>query len=103
METITIKKLSTEQNLLRLLDMENAPLAEQEQVKSEFTILILEQVIASIEKTLPEDKKAEYERVFKEDADPEERALFLQENVPDLEQKIIEQSLRFQIVLQTMS
>lgn len=103
METITQKKSSTEQTLLRLLDMTEASPMEQEQIKNESTLLILEQVIASIEESLPEDKKAEYERVFKDDADPKERALFLQENVPDLEQRILEESIRFETALQIIA
>lgn len=104
METYKPKVSSiTEQNLFRLLDMADASPTEKKQAKDEFILLILEQVIASIEKTLPEDKKTEYERVFKDDADPKERALFIQENVPDLEQRILEESVRFETALQVIA
>ena len=84
-----------ELDLLKLFDMGDAPEQEQAAFLERCMDDIFEAVVTRIKEDLPEDKRQEFADTFKNGIPEEKRVAFLQENVPDINELIINAILAF--------
>lgn len=84
-----------ELDLLKLFDMEDAPEDEQAAFLQRCMDEIFAAVVTRIKEDLPEDKKRGFEDIFREGVPEERRVAFLQENVPHINEMIINAILAF--------
>lgn len=82
-------------NIIDLFGLQNASEEEKKKFLEYATGLVLERVVAQIEKDLLEDKRKEFFELFKEGSPEEAKLAFLKENVPDLEEIVFEEILIF--------
>jgi len=86
-------------SVLALVGLETAPKEEQDAFLAEATRLILLRLAARIKNELPAEKHEEFSRVFGGGASGEERAAFLEANIPDFEEILLQEILYFKAAL----
>ena len=82
-------------DLLKAGGLQDAPDEEKKIFLEKIGKTILAGVIKRVQATLPPKKRQEFDILFSEDAPEEKRAAFLKNEVPDFEQFIIEEVLKF--------
>lgn len=89
-----LKKL-VELNLLKLFDMEDAAEEEQTAFLQRCMDEIFAAVVRCIKEDLPDDKKQEFDDAFRDGVPEEQRVAFLQANVPEINEMIVNVILAF--------
>ena len=89
-------------NIVDILGLSRATKEEREREVGRAADIILESVIDRIEDGLSADKRSEFEYAFRDGTTEEERQAFLDANVPNMEQIVLAETLRFKRVAQVM-
>lgn len=84
-----------ELDLLKLFDMTDAPEEERAAFLQRCMDEIFVAVVTRIKEDLPEDKKQKFADTFRAGVPEEQRVAFLKENVPDVNETIINAILAF--------
>ena len=85
-------------DLLSSLGLLTASQKEREEALRQMTRIILAEVSRRIKKSIPLDKREEYENIFADTASPQEmRMRFLRENVADFQDIVLEETVRFKL------
>jgi len=90
-------------DILNLVGLENASVAERDEFLKKASETILSEVSQRIEQELSPDKSEEFRKLFDGDASGEERNIFLQKNVPNLDKLFAEATLQFKVAAFQMS
>ena len=99
---MNIEKLA-QSNILATLQLTDAPKKVQEEAMENATEIIVKSAMDRIKDKLPDDTLEEFERVFGEDHTEEERITFLKERVPNLEEILIQESLRYKYLAEIIA
>ena len=95
---MNLEKL-TQSNLLETLKLDKAPKEEQEEAMSDASEIIFRSAMGRIKDGLSEDEREEFERVFGEEAAKEEQDAFLKEHVPNLEEMLAQEAMRYKYLM----
>lgn len=90
-------------DLLTIFGLENAPEDSKSTFLTEATHLVLAKVAERIESELPPEKKAEFTSLFSASDHEEDQVRFLDAHVPDFEEIVVQETLLFKAMMQTVS
>ena len=84
-----------ELNIFGIPPFRDLPYAKKEKIGAEISAEILERVAEEIVESLPEKKAEEFIALFSGQSSPEERAHFLNANIPDFEEGLVREILQY--------
>ena len=90
-------------NIVETLGIADAPEEERKEVIEDATDVIMQSVMDRVMDGLTDEEWLDFERVFGEDASEEERAAFLEKHVPNLEEMLVQETLRYKALAEVMA
>ncbi len=99
---MNVEKLA-QLNMLETLNLTHASDVAQQEAVRDATEIILTSAMDRIKDQFSDDVRAEFERIFSEQGSQHQRDAFLQEHVPDLEDIMIQESLRYKYLTQIIA
>ena len=90
-------------NIMETLGIAGAPEEERKGAIEDATDVIMQSAMDRVMDGLTDEESLDFERVFGEDASEEERAAFLKKHVPNLDEILIQESLRYKALAEVMA
>ncbi len=82
-------------NIVHALEIDKLPPEEQQEIIVRVGALIYQNVLMRVMETMPQADQDEFEKILDKNAGPEEIFTFLKNKVPDFEQVIDEEAIKF--------
>ena len=90
-------------NILETLKLTDAPKKAQDEAVEDAMEIIMESATDRIKDGLSDEALEEFERVFSGDHTESERDAFLKKHVPDFEEILVEESLRYKYLTEIIA
>ena len=94
MKTITLSELF-DLNLLEALGLERASESEKQEFTQKATQVVLESVVSRVTRDMPRETREKFYALFEEGVADDARWKFIDEHVPDFEEIMFEELLKF--------
>ena len=90
-------------NLIETLGIADAPEEERKEAIEDAADVIMQSVMDRVIDGLTDEEWLDLERVFGKDASEEERIAFLKKHVPNLEEMLVQETLRYKALAEVMA
>ena len=93
----------TQSNIVETLGIAGAPEEKRKEAIEDATDVIMQSVMDWVMDGLTDEEWLDFERVFGEDASEEERTAFLKKHVPNLEEMLVQETLRYKALAEVIA